>query len=446
MSDFPETQYVTNDGLSIAYQVWGDGPIDLVCVPGIVSHLEAQLAIPDYEHWLSEMSAFSRLLIFDKRGNGMSDRIVGAPTLDERISDIQAVMDDAGFGSAALAGFSEGGAMAMLFAARHPERVSKLVLGGSFAQGWVPSGEMTSEQIEKESAQLLDNWGKPDGVHMFSGHGPGPENPKGQLEFARFCRMSSTPATIAALFRMASYIDVSDVLPAIHQPTLILRREAEHVSYARAKLITDHIPNATYKELPGDKHSPYRGDSNDYVEAIKAFVVDGANAIAAPLPSTRFLASVLFTDLVSSTELQARLGDSRYGELMNQHDDLSQRLIRHHQGRFVHSTGDGLMATFDAPSRAIACAAAIREALNGIDLQVRIGVHTGEIEQRGEDISGISVNIASRIADLADRGEIFASDLTRQLMIGADVQFEHRGDHELKGVPGQWPLFSASLG
>jgi len=258
--------------------------------------------------------------------------------------------------------------------------------------------------------------------------------------------MSATPATIAALHRMASYIDVSDVLPTIHQPTLVLRREAEHISRARTGFIVDHIPNAIYKELSGDKHSPYRGDADAYVRAIREFLVDEANAIEAPAPSKRFLASVLFTDLVASTEIQARLGDASYRELMNRHDDLSLRHIQRHKGHYIHSTGDGLMATFDAPSNAIACASAIRDALFSIDLQVRVGVRTGEIEQRGDDISGISVNIASRIADLADSGEIYTSDLTRQLMIGADVHFETRGDHELKGVPGTWPLFAASMG
>jgi class 3 adenylate cyclase len=445
MSEFPETQYATSDGLSIAYQVWGDGPRDLVVVPGIISHLEERLNSPEYVRWIRALSAFCRVVIFDKRGNGMSDRIMGAPTLDERASDIQAVMDAAGVEKAALAGFSEGGIISMVFAARHPERVSKLVTGGSGAQGRVASGEQTPEQFDNVSEQLRENWGQVGGVHQFSSFGPGPEDPEGQIEFARFCRMSATPATIVALNTMSSHMDVSDVLPSIHQPTLVIRREGEATSRTRAMFVAEHIPNATYMELPGDEHTVYRGDSDAYVRAIRDFLVDKADVITPPASSKRLLASVLFTDLVGSTESQARLGDASYRELMNRHDDLAQRQIQRHNGRFVNSTGDGLMATFDAPSNAIACAAAIRDGLSSMDLQIRAGVHTGEIEQRGDDISGISVNIASRITDLADSGEIYTSDLTRQLMIGADVRFESRGDHELKGVPGTWPLFAASL-
>lgn len=446
MPDFPETQYTTSDGLSIAYQVWGDGPSDLVVVPGIISHLEERLDSPEYVRWMRALSAFCRVVIFDKRGNGMSDRITGAPTLDERATDIQAVMDAAGVERTALVGFSEGGVLSMVLAAQHPERVSKLITGGSGAQGRVASGEQTPEQLDQVSEQLLENWGRVGAVHQFSKFGPGPEDPDGQKEFARFCRMSATPATIVALNKMSSYMDVSDVLPSIHQPTLVLRREGETTSQARAMFVAEHIPNATYMELPGHEHPPYMGDSDAYALAIQDFLVDKSDAIAPLTSSVRFLASVLFTDLVGSTESQAHLGDARYRELMNRHDDLSLRQIQRHKGRFVHSTGDGLMATFDAPSNAIACAAAIRDGLSSMDLQVRAGVHTGEVEQRGDDISGISVNIASRIADHANSGEIFTSDLTRKLMIVADVSFESLGDYELKGVPGTWPLFAASLG
>ena len=446
MAEFPETQYATSDGLSIAYQVWGDGLIDLVVVPGITSHLEARLELPEYVRWLRAFSAFSRLVIFDKRGNGMSDRIIGAPTLDERVADIQAVMDAAGMERAALAGYSEGGAISMLYAARYPERVSKLIIITSYAKGRVTSGMQTPEELEKVNKQLAENWGRVGGVHQFSAFGPGPEDPDGNAQFARICRMGATPATIVALNRMASYIDVSDVLPSIHQPTLVLCREGEEAYRERSLFVAENIPNATYMELLGDEHAPFRGDSDAYVRAIREFLVDDASSMADPASSKRFLASVLFTDLVGSTASQARLGDDTYRELMNRHDDLSQRQIQRYKGRFIHSTGDGLMATFDAPSNAIACAAAIRDALSSIDLQVRAGVHTGEIELRGDNISGINVNIAARIADHANSGEIFTSDLTRQLMIGANVSFESRGDYELKGVPGAWPIFAASLG
>ena len=446
MAEFPETQYATSDGLSIAYQIWGDGPCDLVVVPGVTSHLEARLEFPGYVRWLRGMVVFSRFVIFDKRGNGMSDRIVGAPALDERVADIQAVMDGAGMERAALLGFSEGGALSMVFAARYPERVSKLIIGSSYAKGRVTSGMQTPEELEIVNKQLEENWGRVGGVHQYSGFGPGPENPEGQAQFARFCRMGSTPATIVALNRLSAYIDVSDVLPSIHQPTLVICREGDEAYRERSLFVAEKIPNATYTELSGDEHPPYLGDTDAYNRAIRDFLIGPDSEMMTTVNSKRFLASVLFTDLVGSTENQALVGDERYRELMDRHDDLSQRQIQRHKGHFVHSTGDGLMATFDAPSNAIACAAAIRNGLSSIDLQVRAGVHTGEIEQRGDDISGISVNIASRIADLANAGEIYISDLTRQLMIGANVDFESRGDFELKGVPGTWPLFAASVG
>ncbi len=262
MTEFPETQYATSDGLSIAYQVWGDGPYDLVYTPGIISHLEVELEIPEYVHWMRSLSAFARVVKFDKRGNGMSDRIVGAPTLDERITDIQAVMDAAGVETAALAGFSEGGAMCMVFAARQPERVSKLIIGGGFATGRVVSGEETQEEQDKAAEQLLRNWGKVGAVHRLSRLGPGPEDPEGQAQFARFCRMSATPATMVALNRMNAYIDVRDVLPSIQQPTLVLRREGETTSRARSMLVAENSPNATFVYLPGDEHPAYLGDAD----------------------------------------------------------------------------------------------------------------------------------------------------------------------------------------
>jgi class 3 adenylate cyclase len=392
------------------------------------------------------MSAFSRFAIFDKRGNGMSDRIVGAPTLDERAADIQAVMDAAGMERVSLAGFSDGSAISMLFAARYPERVSKLIVGSGYAQGRVTSGMQTPEELENESKQFAENWGRVGGVHQFSGFGPGPEDPEGQAQFARICRMGATPATIVALNRMASYIDIGDVLPSIRQPTLVLCRNGDEAYRERSLFVAENIPNATYVELPGDEHPPYLGDIDAYTRAIRDFVIDPDSEMMTTVTSKRFLASILFTDLVGSTESQARLGDESYRELMNRHDDLTQRQVQRHKGHFIQATGDGLKATFDAPSNAIACAAAIRDSLSSLDLQVRAGVHTGEIEQRGDDITGISVNIAARIADRADSGEILTSDLTRQLMIGANVNFESRGEHELKGVPGKWPVFAASLG
>ena len=445
MSDFPETQYALSDGLSIAYQVWGEGPDNLVLVPGIFSHLEELLKLPDYLYYIQAISSHFRVLKFDKRGNGMSDRIAGAPIMDERVRDFEAVMDAAGFETTALAGFSEGSAMSLVFAARNPERVSKLIIGGGYAAGVLASGEISEEELAKRCTGLLENWGKPEGHHIFSGHAPLYGDADAMTNFARGCRMCATPTTIAALYEMNSRIDVRDVLPSIQQPTLVMRRESESTSRARARYVAEHIPGALYRELPGSEHPPFRGNSDDYVNAIREFVLGTAAPVAATITSQRVLASVLFTDIVGSTEHQVRLGDDAYRDLMNRHDDISKRQIERCNGRFIHGTGDGLLATFAAPTDAILCAASIRDAMTSIDLAVRAGVHTGEIELRGDDISGISVNIASRIANLAGDGEILASDLTRQLMIGSNAEFDERGERELKGVPGSWPLYAVSL-
>ncbi len=445
MTEFPETQYVTSDGLSIAYQVWGEGQNNLVLVPGIVSHLEEALKMPDYLHFIQSVSAHFRVIRFDKRGNGMSDRITGAPIMDERVRDIEAVMDAAGFKSTALAGFSEGSAMSLVFAALHPERVSKLIIGGGGAAGRLAAGEYTEEEHAKVKAELFENWGKPKGKHVYTMHGPKENEGETKADFARFCRLCATPAAIAALHDMNQRIDVRKVLSSIHQPTLVLRRESESTSRERARYVADHIRDAQYQELPGSEHPPYRGRSDDYVNAIREFVLGDAAPVETPSTGQRVLASILFTDIVNSTTHQVQLGDDAYRDLMNRHDAISKRQIERFNGRFVNGTGDGLLATFGAPTDAVNCAAGIRDAMTSIDLSIRAGVHTGEIEMRGDDISGISVNIASRITDQAVEGEILTSDLTRQLMIGSKASFGERGEVELKGVPGIWSLYAASF-
>ena len=447
MTEFPETQYAESDGLSIAYQVWGEGPNDLIFVPGIISHLEYFLGNPDYVHFMHELAKHFRLIVFDKRGIGMSDRITGAPSLDERIKDIEAVMVAANVERASLVGSSEGAPMAMLFAARNPEKVAKLILCGGYAVGAVTAGVLTEDELEVRLGKLRENWGKPDGEHHFTDTQLKQDaSAEERAQFARTCRMCATPTTVAALEDMNNRIDVRAMLPTIQQPTLVLRREAEWMPRAASEGIANNIPGAIYRELPGSEHAPFLGNSGAYIDAIREFILGDAAPARAPTASQRVLASVLFTDIVGSTEQQVRLGDKAYRDLMNRHDELSKRQIENCNGRFVHGTGDGLLATFAAPTDAITCAIAIRDAVTNINLAVRAGVHTGEIELRGNDISGISVNIASRIADQAGDGEILTSDLTRQLMIGSSAIFDNRGDFELKGVPGSWPLFAASMG
>ena len=414
-------------------------------VPGIISHLEALQEYPEYVRFMRALAANARVIAFDKRGNGLSDRMSGAPTLDERANDIDAVLDAAKVDRATLIGISEGGPISAVFAARRPDKVAKLVLCGSFAIGRLVSGSVTVDELKQMSAQLIANWGKVGGTHVLSAYGPGPEDPEGQVAFTRFQRLSTTPAGIADLVNLSAKIDIRGVLPSVQQPALVLRREQEPIPQTSTKMLADLIPNAIYRELPGDEHLPFRGNVDTYIDAILEFLMDRETVTHPPIAGHRVLASVLFTDLVGSTEKQVAIGDEAFRNLMNRHDDLSTRLIRRHNGRFVHSTGDGLLATFDAPTNAIACAVAIRDELFAMDLEVRAGVHTGEVELRGDDISGISVNIAARIADRAGTNEILTSDLTRQLMIGSNTTFEDRGKFDLKGVPGSWPLFAASL-
>lgn len=443
MNDLPKTQYATtSDGLSIAYHVWGDKPETLLIVPGIISHLESQLEIPGFLEFTRGLATRLRLINFDKRGNGMSDRISGAPTIDERSRDIEAVLDAAGVETATIFGFSEGSAVSLVFTARNPERVVKLIIGGGFACGRFVRGQQSQEELDRAAAELRENWGQPGRTHHLAQYGPPLDDAEAQEAFARHCRLCATPNTIAALHEMNALIDVRDVLPMIHQPTLILRREHEGgVPRSQSLLLAERIPNAEFRELPGHHHAPWDGNVWDYVRAIGDFVLGETVPVAEP--QRRVLASILFTDLVGSTEKQAALGDAAFRALLDRHDALSGQEILRHGGRRVAGTGDGLLATFAAPTDAIACAFAIRARLAAHNLSVRAGVHTGEIELRDDDISGLNVNVAARIADAAGPDEILASDLTRQLMLGAAVRFDARGETELKGVPGRWMLHLA---
>lgn len=437
----PETRYAECDGLSIAYQVWGEGDRDIVLIPGMISHLEAEMQDPDYVRWLRGLGAFGRLAIFDKRGNGMSDRIQGSPTLDERVADVTAVMDDAGMASAAVIGLSEGAAMACVYAAMRPERVERLVLCGGYAQGRLARGMLSEEALQEALDQFRSNWGKPGQPHPFSVFGPGPDDPQGQQEFARLERQCCTPNTIATLFDLAARIDIRALLPSIYKPTLVLHREGEVNGGAAAAPLVELVEGAEHRVLAGDQHLPWFGDVDAYIAEIGEFLTGAAPAVA---QATRALASILFTDIAASTAHQSRVGDAEWRRLMNRHDDICARQVKRHGGRLVKFTGDGMLATFSAPTAAIACATILRDSLAALDLASRAGVHTGEIELRGEDVSGLGVVVAARIMDQADGGQMLASDLTRQLMLGAPFRFEDRGERELKGVPGLWRLHAVS--
>ena len=442
MADNLETRFAESDGLSIAYQLWGSGARNLVVVPGMVSHLETSLERPGYIQWMNALSSMGRLVVFDKRGNGMSDRIQGAPTLDERVMDIEAVMDAADMDSATLIGFSEGASLACVYAAMRPERVERLALCGGYARGRLARGYLSEDGLEQAMIQFRKNWGKPSQPHPFSGFGPDLDDTEGQKAWAQFQRMSATPTTVASLFELAARIDIRALLPSIFQPTLVIHRENEEPNGREAaEDFLDLIPSAEYRTTPGNQHLPWEGDVESYTTPIIEFITG-----TAPVAShaTRTLATVLFSDLVGSTSVQAQIGDEAWCVLMDRHDDICNTQITHHVGKLVKFTGDGILATFGSPTSALKCANAMRGALSTLKLEARFGTHTGEIEIRGDDISGLGVVIAARIMDHADGGQVLASDLTRQLTLGAPFRFQDCGEQELKGVPDKWRLYEVS--
>lgn len=443
MSNSPETKYAVSDDLSIAYQIHGSGRRNFVLVPGMISHLEAQLEHPGYVQLLKMVGNSGRLAVFDKRGNGMSDRIHGAPTLDERMLDIEAVMDDSKMASATIIGTSEGASLACVYAAMRPDRVEKLVLCGGYARGRLARGDLSEDGLHQAQLQFRQNWGKPNQVHPFSAFGPGPDDPEGQIARARFERMCGTPTTVAALFELAARIDIRALLPFILQPTLVLHREDEAPNGRDCAMdFVKMMPSAEYSTVPGSQHLIWNGDVESYVAQIVEFATGEAPAAS---PGTRKLATVLFSDLVDSTSSQVKIGDEAWRVLMNSHDDICGAQISQHGGSLVKFTGDGVLATFNSPTNALACAIALQDALSLVELDARFGAHTGEIEIRGEDISGLGVVIAARIMDHAVGGQVLASNLTRQLMLGSHFSFNDCGEYELKGVPEKWCLHEVHL-
>jgi class 3 adenylate cyclase len=433
-----KTRYVNNGGVSIAYQVTGEGPIDLVLVPGFISHLELDWTNPWNAEYLRSLMSFSRLIRFDKRGTGLSDPVPGVPTLEERMEDVHAVMDAVGSERAAIFGLSEGGPMAALFAATYPDRVSALILYGSFACGAAPpeEGGITNRNYPK-IIEMLDDWGEGRILELFAPSVR--DDPTARRVIGGYERSAASPGMARALLMAANEIDVRPVLPAIRVPTLVLHRTGEMVAPVEAARFTaSQIPGARLVELPGNDHVPWVGDRQALVHEIEEFLT-GARHVHEP---DRILATVLFTDIVASTERAAELGDARWRELLEQHDVLARREIEAFRGRVVKTLGDGLLATFDGPARAVRCAQALAERAAGdLDVQIRAGVHTGECEQMGDDIGGMAVHIGSRVASLAAPGEVLVSSTVKDLVVGSGLEFTDAGEHELKGVPGPWRLY-----
>jgi pimeloyl-ACP methyl ester carboxylesterase len=429
----PETRYAKSGDVHIAYQVAGGGPLDLVLVPGFVSHLEASWQAPRQARFFERLASFARLIMFDKRGTGMSDRASQVFTLEQRMDDVRAVMDAVGSERAALFGISEGGPMSIVFAATYPERTTALVMYGSYARrSWAP--DHPAGLSDEGWAELLDaiehDWGGPRLLPFFAPSVLG--NDEQQRAAASYLRLAASPGAALAVMRMNREIDVRPVLPSVRVPTLILHRVGDGLtSIEQARYMARRIPGARLVELPGVDHMAWVGDQ----DAILDEVGHG------PEPD-RVLATVLFTDIVGATERAAALGDRRWRELLEQHHAAVRRELSRFRGREIDTAGDGFLATFDGPARAIRAACAISDAVRPLDRAVRAGLHTGECELMGDKVGGIAVHIGARVAAEATAGEVLVSHTVKDLVAGSGLRFADRGGHALKGVPGEWRLFA----
>jgi pimeloyl-ACP methyl ester carboxylesterase/class 3 adenylate cyclase len=441
--DAPEIRYASSGEVEIAYQVLGDGPVDLVWIAGSVTHLGVLWEHPGYRHFCEQLASFSRLILFDKRGMGLSER-TRAGTLEERMDDVRAVMDAAGSQRAALVGVSEGGPMSMLFAATHPERTEALLLIGAEVKEeqtdeW-PWGEGTREEFDSWMRELPERWGRALAADRFFPEDPDPEAT--QRWFGRLQTASMTPRDAIAFMSMAMDIDVRDVVPSVRVPTLIVHRVDDPICHVEnARFLAANIPEARYVELPGNLHIPWAGSGGDEIlEEIREFLTGVRES---PEPD-RVLATVLFTDIVGSTERATQLGDRRWREVLEAHHSAVRRQLERFRGRELDTAGDGFLASFDGPARAIRCAGAAIEAVRRLGLDIRAGVHTGECEVVGDKLAGIAVHIGARVAGRAGPGEVLVSSTVRDLVAGSGLVFEDRGAAALKGVPGEWRLYAVS--
>jgi pimeloyl-ACP methyl ester carboxylesterase len=435
----PETRYAKSGDLNIAYQVVGEGPIDLIYVPGWISNVELNWEEPAHAHVLDRLASFSRLILFDKRGTGLSDPVPldRLPTLEERMDDVRAVLDAVDCRQVALFGFSEGGLMSVLFAATYPDRITALALYGVFAKRiWSPDYPWAPkpEDREREIEELERNWSDRMDLEQLAPS----EDDAFKDRLATYFRRSASPGAGVALMRMNTQLDVRDVLSAIQAPTLVIHRTHDRdVKVEEGRWIADRIPGAKFVELPGDTHTLWAGDTDEVVDEVEEFLTGTRRG---PEPD-RVLATVLFTDIVGSTEKATELGDRRWRELLERHHDLVRRQLARYQGRELDTAGDGFFATFDGPARAIRAAQAITGGVRQLGLEVRAGVHTGECERHDGKIAGIAVSAGARVAGAAGASEVLVSQTVKDLVAGSGIAFEDRGEHELKGV-GAWRLYS----
>jgi class 3 adenylate cyclase/alpha-beta hydrolase superfamily lysophospholipase len=435
----PETRYAKSGDVHIAYQVTGSGPIDVVLVPGFMSHLDADWDNPVAAHLLQRLGSFCRLIRLDKRGTGLSDR-VKIPTLEERMDDVRAVMDAAGSQKAALFGYSEGGPMSILFSATYPERTTALIIYGSYARRLRapdhPCG-MTPEEFDAFIQRLEREWGGPAAIDVFA---PSKANdPAARQAFANYLRQAASPGAVMDIMRMNREIDVRPILPVVRVPTLVLHRTGDRLTdIGQGRYLAGNIRGARMRELAGEDHAWTVGGGDAVVDEIEEFLTGSRHD---PEPD-RILATVLFTDIAGSTERAAALGDRRWRELLEQHHSMVRRKLTEFRGREIDTAGDGFLMSFDGPARGVRCANAVIDDARGLGLEVRAGLHTGECELMGEKLSGLAVHIGARVAANASPGEVLVSSTVKDLVAGSGLRFADRGTRILKGVPGEWRIFA----
>jgi class 3 adenylate cyclase len=440
-----DVRYARSGSLSIAYQVLGQGPLNVVFVPGFISHLELNWESSVIRPVMERISRFARLVVFDKRGTGLSDRSLGTGSVDDRMDDVRAVMDAAGVERAALFAVSEGGPLAMTFAATYPDRVTALALYGTYARctADVDYPGVPAQVAEAFPALLEQAWGTGRALRYVLQHAP--ETPETDAFLARFERNSCTPPAVAEVMRSNIAIDVRPLLAFISCPTLVLHTTGDPlVPVGPGRHLAGAIAGARLMEIPGDFHVSWREeDFEPVLDAVEEFIV-GHPRDAGSSGADRVLATVLFTDIVGSTEQAVSLGDRRWRELLDRHDDLARRRIGENGGRLVKTTGDGVLATFDGPARAIRCATAMRDGSAPLGLSIRAGIHTGEVEVRHSDVGGVAVHIGARVSALAGPGEILVSRTVKDLVVGSGLGFSDRGSHRLKGLPDEWQVYAVT--
>jgi pimeloyl-ACP methyl ester carboxylesterase len=437
----PETCYVESDRLSIAYQRFGQGTQDPLIVPGIVSHLEMNWQVPGYAPLMQRLAQHFRVIIFDKRGQGLSDRFEGVPMLEQRMDDMRVVMQAAGSAREVLFATSEGGALGALFTATHPQLVERLVLVNAMGRFCKAPDYPHMPSLERMLQGVADSWGTPQAIPYFA---PDRADDAAFCELgARYQRVTASPSAMRRVTQANAEIDVRAILPQLRRPVLIVQRRGDQVvRCGNGRYLADHVPEATYLELPGRDHMFFMGDAQPLVDALLRFAAADTPTML-PARTDRFLSTVLFTGIVGSTELAGLLGDRAWRDLLQRFHGLCRAQIEAFCGREIDTAGDGCFAIFDGPARAMRCADAMVRGLQALDITISAGLHTGEVEALGDKVSGLAVHIGARIMAKAVDGEVWVSSTARDLVAGSGIAFEHCGTHTLKGVPGEWSLHRA---